>query len=150
MKKMILTLALGLLIAVGANAQEVQAECHTSDKGVNAKGDWYVGTGNIANVSWTEWSLNPTVGYAITDDLMVGLGVSQLSSEDLAIDVHARYFYKEYFAYAATAGLNVDDIKLGVGRMFNLHGGGIFLDPKVVYDFTAKTTNLELGFGLKF
>ena len=122
---MILTLALGLLIAVGANAQEVQAECHTSDKGVNAKGDWYVGTGNIANVSWTEWSLNPTVGYAITDDLMVGLGVSQLSSEDLAIDVHARYFYKEYFAYAATAGLNADDIKLGVGRMFNLHGGGI-------------------------
>ena len=41
---MILTLALGLLIAVGANAQGVQ----------NAKGDWYVGTGDIANVSWTE------------------------------------------------------------------------------------------------
>ena len=38
---MILTLALGLLIAVGANAQGVQ----------NAKGDWYVGTGDIANVS---------------------------------------------------------------------------------------------------
>ena len=35
MKKMILTLALSLFIAVGVNAQ-------------NAKGDWYVGTGDIA------------------------------------------------------------------------------------------------------
>ena len=147
---MILTLALGLLIAVGANAQEVQAGCHTGTPVVNAKGDWYVGTSNVANVSWTEWSLNPTVGYAVTDDLMVGLGVSQVSSEDLSIEVHARYFYKGYFAYVSTAGLNTDDTKLGVGRIFPFHRGGIFLDPKVVYDFTAKTTNLELGFGLKF
>ena len=53
---MILTLALSLFIAVGVNAQ-------------NAKGDWYVGTGDIANVSWTEWSISPTVGYAFTDNL---------------------------------------------------------------------------------
>ena len=87
---MILTLALGLLIAVGANAQGVQ----------NAKGDWYVGTGDIANVSWTEWSLSPTVGYAITDDLMLGVNVSQAdSTEDLSLDLHARYFMKGYFSY---------------------------------------------------
>ena len=147
---MILTLALGLLIAVGANAQEVQAECHTSDKGVNAKGDWYVGTGNIANVSWTEWSLSPTVGYAITDDLMIGANVSQAdSSEDLSLDLHARYFYKGYFAYVATDGLDTDGMKLGVGKIFTFHKG-VFLDPKVVYDTQAKTTNLQLGFGLKF
>ena len=140
MKKMILTLALGLFIAVGANAQEVQ----------NAKGDWYVGTGDIANVSWTEWSLSPTVGYAITDDLMLGANVSQAdSSEDLSLDLHARYFYKGYFAYVATDGLDTDGMKLGVGRMFTIHKG-VFLDPKVVYDTQAKTTNLQLGFGLKF
>ena len=40
MKKMILTLALSLFIAVGVNAQ-------------NAKGDWYVGTGDR---DWeTQW-----------------------------------------------------------------------------------------------
>ena len=138
---MILTLALGLFLTVGANAQEVQ----------NTKGDWYIGTGNIANVSWTDWSLSPTVGYAVTDALMVGANVSQAdSTEDLALDLHARYFYKGYFAYVATDGLDTDGMKLGVGRMFAFHKGGMFLDPKVVYDTAAKTTNLQLGFGLKF
>ena len=48
MKKLILSLALGLLCILGVNAQE--------------KGDWYIGTGNIANTAWTEWSVSPTVG----------------------------------------------------------------------------------------
>jgi len=33
--------------------------------------------------------------------------------------------------------------------MFTFHKG-VFVDPKVVYDATAKTTNLQLGVGLKF
>ena len=138
MKKMILTLALGLFITFGAMAQ-------------NAKGDWYVGTGDIANVSWTDWSISPTVGYAFMDNLMVGLNVSQTdSTEDVALDLHARYFWNEYFVYAATEGFDTDGLKLGIGKMFNFHKNGMFLDPKVVYDSAAKTTNLQLGFGLKF
>ena len=30
------------------------------------------------------------------------------------------------------------------------HTKGVYVDPKVVYDMTAKTTNLQLGVGLKF
>jgi hypothetical protein len=56
MKKLILSLTLGLLTVAGVNAQE--------------KGDWYIGTGDIANKAWTEWSVSPTVGYGLTDDLM--------------------------------------------------------------------------------
>jgi hypothetical protein len=33
--------------------------------------------------------------------------------------------------------------------MFNFRKG-VFVDPKVVYDMTEKTTNLSLGVGLKF
>lgn len=139
---MILTLALGLFITAGATAQE----CCSS-----AKGDWYVGTGDIANTAWTEWSLSPTIGYAFTDDLVIGLNVSQAdSTEDVVLDLHARYFWKEYFAYAATEGFDTDGLKLGVGKMFAFHKGSMFIDPKVVYDTAAKTTNLQLGFGLKF
>ena len=59
----------------------------------NAKGDWYVGTGDIADVAWTEWSVSPTLGYAVSDKLMVGLSLAQAdSSEDLSMDIHARYF----------------------------------------------------------
>ena len=56
MKKMIFTLALSLLVAVGANAQDAISttdECCTQDE-KSTKGDWYIGTGDIANVAWTQ------------------------------------------------------------------------------------------------
>jgi hypothetical protein len=141
MKKMILTFALSLLVAVGVNAQ-------------NAKGDWYIGTGDIANVSWTEWSVSPTVGYGVTDKLMVGLNVSQAdSSSDMMLDLHARYFMtlggQEIFVYGSAPDLNTDNLSLGVGKMFTFHKG-MYIDPKIVYNLGEKTTNLQLGFGLKF
>jgi len=154
MKKVILTLALGLFIALGANAQEVQAECCTSDNKVNTKGDWYVGTGDVANVAWTDWSVSPTLGYGISDKLMVGLALSQAdSTEDLSIDVHARYFMnaagQDFFLYAAASGFSTDNLSLGLGKMFTVHKG-VFIEPKVVYHTGEKTTNMMLGFGLKF
>ena len=138
---MILTFALSLLVAVGVNAQ-------------NAKGDWYVGTGDISNVSWTEWSVSPSLGYAVSDKLMVGLNVSQTdSSSDMELDVHARYFMTlgghDLFAYASVPNLSTDNFSLGLGKMFTLHKG-VFVDPKIVYNVGEKTTNMMLGFGLKF
>ena len=136
MKKLILSLTLGLFLALGVNAQE--------------KGDWYIGTGDIANKAWTEWSVSPTVGYGLTENIMVGVNVSQADSTvDMAVDLHARYFHKGYFAYVSTTGLNTDNVSYGVGKLFTFHKG-VFVDPKVVYDATAKTTNLQLGLGLKF
>ena len=136
MKKLILTLALVVATIVSTQAQ--------------TKGDWYVGTGDVANVAWTEWSVSPTVGYGVTDKLMVGLSVSQVDSTvDMSYDLHARYFYKGYFAYASTEGLDTETLSLGVGKMFTLRNN-IYVDPKIVYNTGAKTTNLTLGFGFKF
>tara|TARA_R110000787_G_scaffold81882_5_gene177397 strand:+ start:325 stop:732 length:408 start_codon:yes stop_codon:yes gene_type:complete len=113
-------------------------------------GDWFIGTGDISNVSWTEWAVSPTVGYGISDKLMVGCSVSQADSTvDMSINVHARYFVKGYFVYAATEGLSTDNLALGLGKMFTIHKG-VYVDPKVVYNTGTKTTNLSLGFGLKF
>ena len=138
---MILTFALSLLVAVGVNAQ-------------NVKGDWYIGTGDIANVSWTEWSVSPSMGYAVSDKLMVGLNVSQTdSSSDLELDLHARYFMTlgghDLFLYGSAPNLDTDNLSLGLGKMFTLHKG-VFVDPKIVYNVGEKTTNMMLGFGLKF
>ena len=81
MRNLILTIALGILMTLGVNAQ-------------NAKGDWYVGAGDIAGVSWTEWSINPTVGYAITDNLVIGGTVAQADSTvDMDMDFNIRYFW---------------------------------------------------------
>ena len=137
MKNVLMSFALAVLCTVSVNAQ-------------NAKGDWYLGTGDVANTAWTELSMAPTVGYGITDNLMVGCNVSQAdSSAEMELDVHARYFYKGYFAYASAPNLDTDMLSIGVGKMFTFHKV-IYIDPKVVYDTNLKTTNLMLGFGLKF
>ena len=136
---MIRTLLLTMVLAFGLTTANAQTQ-----------GDWYIGTGDIANVAWTEWSVSPTVGYGVMDNLMVGCSVSQTdSTTDVDVNFHARYFWKGYFAYVATTGINTDNMSIGAGKMFTFHKG-VYVDPKVVYDMTAKTTNLQLGVGLKF
>ena len=141
MKKLILSLALIVGMAISMNAQ-------------NVKGDWYVGTGDVANVAWTDWAISPTLGYGVSDKFMVGLGLAQTdSTEDLAIDIHARYFMtvagQDVFAYAAISEFEFDNLSLGLGKMFTIHKA-VFVEPKIVYNVGEETTNLMLGFGLKF
>ena len=132
-----MSFALAVLCTVSVNAQ-------------NAKGNWYVGTNDIADVAWTEWSVAPTVGYAINDKLAIGANLSQAdSTSDVVIDVNARYFWNGYFVYGSLPNLDADMLSIGFGKMFTLHRG-IYVDPKVVYDVNQGTTNLMLGVGLKF
>lgn len=132
-----MSFALAVLCTVSVNAQ-------------NAKGNWYLGTGDVANTAWTELSIAPTVGYAISDNLMVGCNVSQAdSSAEMVLDAHVRYFYNGLFGYVSAPNLDTDNLSIGVGKMFTFHKV-MYIDPKVVYDTNLKTTNLMLGFGLKF
>ncbi len=136
MRKIILTVVMACATILATQAQ--------------TKGDWYVGTGDVANVAWTELAVAPTVGYGVMDNLMVGLSVSQADSTvDMELDFHARYFVKGYFVYAATSGLDTESLSIGLGKMFTIHKS-IYVDPKVIYNIAQKTTNLTLGFGLKF
>ena len=128
MRTIILTLALVVATVVGTQAQN--------------KGDWYVGTGDVANVAWTDWAVSPTVGYGVTDNLMIGLSVAQADSTvDMELDFHARYFVNGYFVYAAAKGLDTDNLNIGLGKMFTFHKN-VYVDPKVVYNTGEKTTNL--------
>ena len=136
MKNVFMSFALAVLCAVSVNAQN--------------QGDWYVGTGDIANTAWTEWSIAPTLGYGIADNFMVGVNVSQAdSSAEMVLDAHVRYFWNGLFGYVSAPNLDTDMLSIGVGKMFTFHKG-VYVDPKLVYDTNAKTTNLMLGVGLKF
>ncbi len=141
MRKLIILLAIAFTFTFTANSQE--------------KGDWYVGTGDVANISWTDWAISPSLGYAVTEDLVVGFNVSQGVDDsnvvgDMKFDVHARYFFiEDYFAYVGVEDFDLDMVQVGVGKMFTFHKN-VYVDPKVVYNVNAKTTNLTLGFGLKF
>ena len=141
MKNIILSLMLVIGVSISMNAQ-------------NEKGDWYVGTGDIADVAWTEWAVSPMLGYGINDNLMVGLSLAQAdSSEDLSMDLNARYFVsaggQDFFLYAELNDFDTDNLALGLGKMFDVHKG-VFVEPKVVYHSGEKTTNMMLGFGMKF
>ncbi len=136
MKNVLMSFAIAVLCMANVNAQE--------------KGDWYIGAGDIANTAWTEWSIAPTVGYGITNNLMVGLNVSQAdSSAEMELDVHARYYWNGLFGYVSAPNMDTDRLMIGLGKMFTFHKG-VYVDPKLVYDTNMKTTNLMLGVGLKF
>jgi len=138
MKNFILTFALIALVSFGANAQ-------------NTKGDWYVGTSDFTNTAWTELSIQPTIGYAFSDKYMVGMSLAQAdSTEDMTLGLEGRYFHKGFFGYVGLNDFDFDQLQLGVGRLFEFHKGSMFVDPKIVYDLGMETTNLQIGFGLKF
>ena len=145
MKNLFLTLTLALGMAITANAQ-------------NAQGDWYLGTGDISSTSWTDLTLTPSVGYAFSDDIMVGLSLNQDAVNptdttvvgDMDIDIHARYFFTNFYGYASTQNLTSDfGLSVGVGKLFTTERN-LYLDPQVVFNTVTKTTNLRIGFGLKF
>ena len=136
MRNLILTIAL----VCGLTASQAQ----------NNSGDWYVGTGDITNVAWTDWAVNPTIGYGVTDNLMVGLSLAQADeSADMNIDFHARYFWKGFFGYLGMDGFSTDGMSIGAGKMFALRSN-VYVDPKVSYNIDEGTTNMSVGFGFKF
>ena len=113
-------------------------------------GDWYVGTGDVANVAWTDSAVSPTLGYGLADKIMVGMSISQAdSTQDMEYKLHARYYMNNLFVYVSTDGASTEGISYGVGKMFTVRNN-IYIDPKIVYNSGYKTTNLTLGFGLKF
>jgi hypothetical protein len=136
MNRLFLTIALVCGFVFTSQAQE--------------KGDWYIGTGDVAGVAWTEWSVSPSIGYGVTEDLMVGCSVSQSdSTADVDVNFHARYFWKGFFGYLGMDGFSTDGMSLGAGKMFTIREN-IYVDPKLVYNTGEGTTNLTLGFGFRF
>ena len=115
----------------------------------NAKGDWYVGTGDIANTAWTDWAVSPTLGYAVTDNLVLGGSVSHVAGEDMDLDLSARYFFSGYFAGINLDGFSTEGMVFEMGKMFTFHKG-VYVSPTFNYDYDAETFNMGLGFGMKF
>tara|TARA_R110000823_G_scaffold306231_1_gene428570 strand:+ start:407 stop:853 length:447 start_codon:yes stop_codon:yes gene_type:complete len=148
MKNLFLTFILALGTVVTTNAQ-------------NSQGDWYLGTGDISGTSWTELALTPSVGYAFSDNIMAGLSLNQGTTaaddstgitvaDDINIDIHVRYFFTNFYGYAGTQNLTTDfGLNVGVGKLFTTERN-LYLDPRVVFNTINKTTNLSIGFGLKF
>jgi len=81
------------------------------------QGSVAIGVGsNLADVSWQDYSLTPTVGYFITDNMMVGTGFSMGSSSYEESDIEYKSggmnispFFRFYMndAFFASAGIAI-------------------------------------------
>ena len=136
MKKLFLSLILTIGLLFAADAQ-------------NVKGNWYVGTGDITNVAWTDWAMSPTLGYAVTDNLVLGGSVTHMAGESMDLDMSAKYFFGDYFAGINLDGFSTEGMVFELGKMFTFHKG-VYVAPSFRYDYDAETFNLGFGFGMKF
>ena len=136
MKKLFLSLILTIGLLFAADAQ-------------NVKGNWYVGTGDITNVAWTDWAMSPTLGYAVTDNLVLSGSVTHMAGESMDLDMSAKYFFGDYFVGINLDGFSTDGMMFELGKMFMFHKG-IYIAPNFNYDYDAETFNMGMGFGMKF
>jgi len=93
------------------------------------QGSVAIGVGsNLANVSWQDYSLTPTVGYFITDKMMIGTGFAMGSQNSEVGDVKYEsngmnlspflrmYFSESLFASAGiamTSSLDIEELSSG-------------------------------------
>ena len=81
------------------------------------KGSVAIGVGsNLADVSWQDYSLKPTVGYFISDNMMVGMGFAMGSTsyeendvkyEDGGMNISPFFRYYMNDAFFASAGIAI-------------------------------------------
>ena len=84
------------------------------------QGSVAIGVGSdLANVSWQNYSLTPTVGYFISDNMMIGTGFSMGSSSEEVADVkyenggmNISPFFRFYMndAFFASAGIAIGSV----------------------------------------
>jgi hypothetical protein len=83
------------------------------------QGSVALGVGSdVGDIEWTMYSLSPTVGYFISDNILVGTGFSMRSgdghsNEGMSISPYARYYITS--SLYAMAGLDMEMPKEGDG-----------------------------------
>jgi hypothetical protein len=113
------------------------------------QGSVAIGVGsNLADVSWQDYSLTPTVGYFITDNMMIGTGFSMGSSSEEENDVEYKSggmnispFFRFYMndAFYASAGIGIGSTSYET----DASSGGI----TNTYEEKTSTFGLNVGVG---
>lgn len=165
MKKLLMA-AIGLMMAVSANAQYL----NDSDTPFS-QNKWYVGASvSGLDLSWhksTEWnlSLQAKAGYLFIDDWMVTGQIGWETQTNVPsifkLGVGIRYYISSCGVYAGLSGnyLHWDKTndfrpELNVGYAFFLTGK-LTLEPEVYYEHSTHDSDnsgfgVRLGFGLYF
>ena len=165
MKKFMMA-AIGLMMAIGANAQYL----NDSEK-VFSQGKFYLGaSASGASLSYhkgTDWNLNlqAKAGYLLADDWMVvgQLGYEAQTDYDDVVQLGAglRYYFESCGVYAGATAKYVkwgdfSDFRpeLSLGYAYCLTGK-LTVEPEVYYEHSTKSSDysgfgFRIGFGVYF
>lgn len=118
-----------------------------------SQGDFLVGVAT-ANVPVSDLQLSAAVGYALTDQIVIGL--SDLSGNDDAWSgaVFGRYYLNSPFFVQGAVGYDSVEDDASFGASAGVSGfltDWLFVEPNVGVNFGDNTNfNLGLSFGLRF
>ena len=122
-------------------------------------GSYYLGTGDatsLINVFSTGAMINPTIGYAVIDDLVVSGSINSDADEEIHLNLGLRYFWNGVFFQAGVSNaLGADEsdmsIELGAGKYFKLNALSerLYVDPQINYNLDNGFSTM-IGFGARF
>lgn len=147
LKNVLFTLILSIM-TLGLSAQSDSTQLSPV-----SQGDFIVGIAT-ANVPVSDLQLSASVGYAITDQIVVG--VSELSGNDDSWSgaVFGRYYLNSPFYVQGAVNYDSLEDDAGFGASAGVTGfltDWLFVEPNVGVNFGDNTEfNLGLSFGLRF
>ena len=158
--KKLMTAAIGLMMAMSANAQYL-----TDSDTPFTQGKMYASAGlSGLNLNWdstTKWNLgiNGKVGYMLLDDLMalgeLQWGIHQEMPNDFGIGAGMRYYIRQNGIYLGAGASykhseGYDDFmpNVNVGDAFFL-SRTVTIEPELYYNMSTKSIKDYSGFGLR-
>lgn len=149
MKKFfILTLLLSIMtFGVYAQSTDINQSSPVS------QGDFLVGA-NAANVAVSDLQLSASVGYALTDQIVVGLSELSGNDDSWAGAVFGRYYLNSPFFAQGSVGYDSVEDDANFGASLGVTGflaNWVFVEPNIGVTF-GENTEFALGvsFGLRF
>lgn len=144
----IFTLLLSIM-TLGLSAQTTES----SQLSPVCQGDFLVGA-NAANVSVTDVQLSAAVGYALTDQIVVGLSELSGNDDSWSGSLFGRYYLNSPFYAQGSVGYDSFEDDANFGASVGVTGflaKWVFIEPNIGVNFSDNTEfNLGLSFGLRF
>ena len=147
-RNVIFSMMLMLVAAFSIQAQE-------SESPVN-QGDFIVQLSDISTdgVTVTDLQLAPTVGYALTDQIVVGAGALKGNEDSWQTAVYGRYYLSSpfYAQGSLTYDSEEDETNFAVsGGVTGFLGDNIYVEPNVQLNLIEEWSfELGLNFGVRF